>query len=311
MKISVIVPVYNEEDSIDLLIDKINSVEEEMESNTIEIILVDDGSTDKTKSIIKNLINNSSNIILISLVRNYGQTAALTAGIDRADGEIIVTMDADLQNDPSDIPNLIEKLDEGYDVVNGWRKDRNDNYFSRILPSKFANWIISKISGVKLHDYGCTLKVYRKEILEDVRLYGEMHRFIPIYITWQGGRVVEVPVKHHPRIYGESKYGITRTVSVIVDLIFLKFMDKQFVHPIHLFGGFAVFNILLSLFCFFLMIYFKYWNGDSFIQTPLPQLVVLFVITGFLSLFMGFIAEVLMRTYFESQNKASYKIRKD
>lgn len=311
MKISIIIPVYNEEDSIELLVDKINSVGKEMESNTLEIILVDDGSTDKTKSIIKNLINNSSNIILISLVRNYGQTAALTAGIDRADGEIIVTMDADLQNDPSDIPNLIEKLDEGYDVVNGWRKDRNDNYFSRILPSKLANWIISKISGVKLHDYGCTLKVYRKEILEDIRLYGEMHRFIPIYITWQGGRVVEVPVKHHSRIYGESKYGITRTVSVIVDLIFLKFMDKQFVHPIHLFGGFAVFNILLSLFCFFLMIYFKYWNGDSFIQTPLPQLVVLFVITGFLSLFMGFIAEVLMRTYFESQNKASYKIRKD
>lgn len=311
MKISIIIPVYNEEDSIELLVDKINSVGKEIESNTLEIILVDDGSTDKTKSIIKNLINDFSNIILISLVRNYGQTAALTAGIDRADGEIIITMDADLQNDPSDIPNLIEKLDEGYDVVNGWRKDRNDNYFSRILPSKFANWIISKISGVKLHDYGCTLKVYRKEILEDVRLYGEMHRFIPIYITWQGGRVVEVPVKHHPRIYGESKYGITRTVSVIVDLIFLKFMDKQFVHPIHLFGGFAVFNILLSLLCFFLMIYFKYWNGDSFIQTPLPQLVVLFVITGFLSLFMGFIAEVLMRTYFESQNKASYKIRKD
>ena len=311
MKISIIIPVYNEEDSIELLVDKINSVGKEIESNTLEIILVDDGSTDKTKSIIKNLINNSSNIILISLVRNYGQTAALTAGIDRADGEIIITMDADLQNDPSDIPNLIEKLDEGYDVVNGWRKDRNDNYFSRILPSKFANWIISKISGVKLHDYGCTLKAYRKEILEDVRLYGEMHRFIPIYITWQGGRVVEVPVKHHPRIYGESKYGITRTVSVIVDLIFLKFMDKQFVHPIHLFGGFAVFNILFSLLCFFLMIYFKYWNGDSFIQTPLPQLVVLFVITGFLSLFMGFIAEVLMRTYFESQNKASYKIRKD
>jgi glycosyltransferase involved in cell wall biosynthesis len=311
MKISVIVPVYNEEDSIDLLIDKINLVEKEMESNTIEIILVDDGSTDKTKSIIIKRSNISSNIILISLVRNYGQTAALTAGIDRADGEIIVTMDADLQNDPSDIPILIEKLDEGYDVVNGWRKDRNDNYFSRILPSKFANWIISKISGVKLHDYGCTLKVYRKEILEDVKLYGEMHRFIPIYITWQGGKVVEVPVKHHSRIYGESKYGITRTVSVIVDLIFLKFMDKQFVHPIHLFGGFAVFNILLSFSCFFLMIYFKYWNGDSFIQTPLPQLVVLFVITGFLSLFMGFIAEVLMRTYFESQNKASYKIRKD
>ena len=309
MKISIIIPVYNEEDSIELLVDKINSVGKEMESNTLEIILVDDGSTDKTKSIIKNLINNSSNIILISLVRNYGQTAALTAGIDRADGEIIVTMDADLQNDPSDIPNLILQLSKGYDVVNGWRKNRKDNYFSRIIPSVFANWIISKISGVKLQDYGCTLKAYRKDILKDVKLYGEMHRFIPIYVAWQGGKVVEIPVRHHPRIHGKSKYGISRTFSVLADLIYLKYMEKHFLNPIHLFGGFALLNFSLSGIAFLVMLYFKFVLKGSFIETPLPQLIVLFIMVGMLSLFMGFIAEILMRTYFESQGKKPYKIK--
>ena len=311
MKISIIIPIYNEQDSIELLIKKIITLEKEMPNNLIEMIFVDDGSNDHTNQILRKESQNYSNIKIISLTRNYGQTAALTAGIDMADGDVLITMDADLQNDPSDIPLLIQKLEEGYDVVNGWRQKRNDKYFSRVLPSKFANWIISKISGVELHDYGCTLKAYRKEILEGVKLYGEMHRFIPIYIKWQGGKVIEVPVKHHHRMYGKSKYGIFRTISVIADLIFLKFMEKQFVHPIHLFGGFALINFGLSFLSFFVMVYFKYFLNGSFIQTPLPQLIVLFVMVGMLSLFMGFIAEILMRTYFESQNKKSYQIRKE
>jgi hypothetical protein len=217
-------------------------------------------------------------------------------------------MDADLQNDPSDIPKLIKKLDDGYDVVSGWREKRKDRYFTRILPSKIANWIISKISGVTLHDYGCTLKAYKKATLKNVKLYGEMHRFIPIYIAWQGGKITELPVNHHARKYGKSKYGLMRTFSVIADLIFIKYMEKQFSHPMHLFGGFTIINIGLSMLSFLIMIYFKFWGGKSFIQTPLPQLVVLFAMIGILSLFMGFLAEILMRTYYESQNKKSYQV---
>jgi len=310
MKISIIIPVYNEQDSIKSLIEQLIVLQQDIQGKIIEIIFIDDGSNDDTNQIINTEQHNQPNMKIISLARNFGQTAAISAGIDNADGDILIVMDADLQNDPSDIPSLLEKLEDGYDVVSGWRKNRNDKYFSRILPSKIANWIISKISGVHLHDYGCTLKAYRKEILEGVKLYGEMHRFIPIYVAWQGGRVTEITVKHHHRKFGKSKYGISRTVSVIADLIFLKFMEKQFAHPIHLFGGFALLNFSFSILSFLFMIYFKYWGGKSFIQTPLPQLVILFVMIGILSMFMGFLAEILMRTYYESQNKVSYTIRK-
>lgn len=309
MKISIIIPVFNEQESIKPLVKQLIDFHQVISDRALEIIFIDDGSTDNSNKFLNTEIINQPNMKILSLTRNFGQTAAISAGIDHADGEVLVMMDADLQNDPSDIPKLINKLEDGYDVVSGWREKRSDKYFSRILPSKIANWIISKISGVHLHDYGCTLKAYRKEILKHIKLYGDMHRFIPIYISWQGGQVAEVPVKHHHRIFGKSKYGLIKTVSVIVDLIFLKFMEKQFAHPIHLFGGFSIMNFGFSFICSLLMVYFKYWGDKTFIQTPLPQLVILFIMIGILSLFMGFIAEILMRTYFESQNRASYTIR--
>ncbi|SVD52313.1 uncharacterized protein METZ01_LOCUS405167, partial [marine metagenome] len=231
MDLSVIIPVYNEQDSIKLLVKQLIDLQEQLPEKIMQIIFVDDGSNDDTNKIINREISDYSNMEIICLSKNFGQTAALSAGIDNADGDVLITMDADLQNDPSDIPKLLNKLEDGYDVASGWRDKRNDKYFSRILPSKIANWIVSKISGIQLHDYGCTLKAYRKEILEGVKLYGEMHRFIPIYVAWQGGKVTEIPVKHHQRKFGKSKYGLSRTVSVIADLIFLKYMEKQFAHP--------------------------------------------------------------------------------
>ena len=280
-----------------------------LHEKSIEIIFIDDGSNDNTNRIIVKKTKYKDYIKLITLIRNFGQTAAISAGIDNSNGKVLITMDSDLQNSCNDIPKLIKELDKGFDVVSGWRKKRRDGFFTRVLPSKIANWIISKISGVHLHDYGCTLKAYKKEILEGVKLYGEMHRFIPIYIYWQGGRITEMPVAHNYRKYGKSKYGLSRTFSVIADLILLKFMEKQLSHPIHLFGGFAILNFFLSIICFLLMLYFKYSGQKTFIETPLPELVILFIMVGVLSLFMGFIAEILMRTYFESQDRKSYSIK--
>ena len=307
--ISIIIPVFNEEESLNELIDQLDELVNRMNEKSIEIIFIDDGSNDNTNRIIVKKTKHKDYIKLITLIRNFGQTAAISAGIDNSNGKVLITMDSDLQNSCNDIPKLIKELDKGFDVVSGWRKERRDGFFTRVLPSKIANWIISKISGVHLHDYGCTLKAYKKEILEGVKLYGEMHRFIPIYIYWQGGRITEMPVAHNYRKYGKSKYGLSRTFSVIADLILLKFMEKQLSHPIHLFGGFAILNFFLSIICFLLMLYFKYSGQKTFIETPLPELVILFIMVGVLSLFMGFIAEILMRTYFESQDRKSYSIK--
>lgn len=308
-EISIIIPVFNEEESLNELIDQLDELVNRMNEKSIEIIFIDDGSNDNTNRIIVKKTKYKDYIKLITLIRNFGQTAAISAGIDNSNGKVLITMDSDLQNSCNDIPKLIKELDKGFDVVSGWRKKRRDGFFTRVLPSKIANWIISKISGVHLHDYGCTLKAYKKEILEGVKLYGEMHRFIPIYIYWQGGRITEMPVAHNYRKYGKSKYGLSRTFSVIADLILLKFMEKQLSHPIHLFGGFAILNFFLSIICFLLMLYFKYSGQKTFIETPLPELVILFIMVGVLSLFMGFIAEILMRTYFESQDRKSYSIK--
>ncbi len=283
-------------------------LKEEPTVNRLEVLFINDGSNDKSLEVIRENIPIDDNFKIINLLRNYGQTAAIAAGIDIASNNIIITMDGDLQNDTADIPKLLMKLDEGFDVVSGWRKNRKDPFLTKVLPSKIANSLISWISGVYLHDYGCTLKAYRKKVLEGVKLYGEMHRFIPILTSWQGGKVTEIPVSHHSRKHGKSNYGLSRTFVVIIDLIFIKYLEKHFIHPMILFGGFSILNFALSLVSFILMIYFKYWNGDSFIQTPLPQLIVIFVMTGMLSLFMGFLAEILMRTYFESQNKKSYRV---
>tara|TARA_X000001036_G_C20645282_1_gene792745 strand:+ start:200 stop:1141 length:942 start_codon:yes stop_codon:yes gene_type:complete len=306
--ISVVIPIYNEEKSIILLIEKLMQLKEEPTVNRLEVLFINDGSNDKSLEVIRENIPIDDNFKIINLLRNYGQTAAIAAGIDIASNNIIITMDGDLQNDTADIPKLLMKLDEGFDVVSGWRKNRKDPFLTKVLPSKIANSLISWISGVYLHDYGCTLKAYRKKVLEGVKLYGEMHRFIPILTSWQGGKVTEIPVSHHSRKHGKSNYGLSRTFVVIIDLIFIKYLEKHFIHPMILFGGFSILNFALSLVSFILMIYFKYWNGDSFIQTPLPQLIVIFVMTGMLSLFMGFLAEILMRTYFESQNKKSYRV---
>lgn len=301
--------MYNEEDSIPTLVDEIFSVRE-LSNQGLEIVFIDDGSTDKTKEKLIEAGKKYPSIKNIFFVKNFGQTAAITAGIDNAEGDVLITMDSDLQNDPNDIPKLLKKLDKGYDVVCGWRKNRKDKFLNRRLPSKIANMIISKISHVHLNDYGCTLKAFKKDILKDIRLYGEMHRFIPLYISWNGGKIAEEVVNHRHRKHGKSKYGISRTVSVIVDLIFLKFLEKQFSHPSHLFGGFSLINFSLSIISFLLMLYFKFFGGKSFIETPLPQLVILFILIGVISLFMGFIAEILMRTYYESQDRKSYVKKK-
>ena len=245
---------------------------------------------------------------IIRFRRNFGQTAALSAGIDHALGDIIVPMDGDLQNDPIDIPRLLEKIDEGYDVVSGWRVNRQDP-IGRRLPSQIANRLISWISGVRLHDYGCSLKAYRRDVLEDVRLYGEMHRFVPIYASWQGARVTELPVTHHPRTRGKSNYGIERTIKVVLDLIVVKFLSSYATKPIYVFGGFGVVSLMLAVLTFLWMLYYKVMGLKDFVQTPLPMVVAMFLLVGCLGVLLGLVAELSVRTYYESQGKRTYSIR--
>jgi glycosyltransferase involved in cell wall biosynthesis len=256
-----------------------------------EVILVNDSSKDNSYVRLANVASNNLRFKIINLRRNFGQTAAMMAGIDEAIGDIIIPMDGDLQNDLKDISRLIAKLDEGFDVVSGWRKDRKDSEW-RNLPSRVANKIISKISGVPLHDYGCSLKAYRREVISDVRLYGEMHRFIPIYASWQGAKVTEIPVKHHARVYGVSKYGMERIVKVVLDMIVVKFMADFATKPIYIFGGFGVLSILLSGMAGLGAVYLKVAHGTSFILTPLPLLTALTFITGVMSILMGLLAEI-------------------
>ena len=308
MKISVVVPFYNEDASAADLLKQLFSVDYAPQG-LAEVICVNDGSTDRTASVLNSVSTSDGRCKVVHLSRNMGQTAALMAGISYATGDVIVTMDGDLQNDPKDIPGLLARIAEGYDVVSGWRRSRRDPWLTRVMPSRIANTLISLISGVKLRDYGCTLKAYRRSVLKNVRLYGEMHRFIPIYATWEGARVVEVPVTHHPRTRGKSKYGISRTIKVVLDLLVVKFLASYSQKPIYVFGSFGLLNFALSLLCVGGMIYFKFWGEKSFIQTPLPQLVVLFVLMGFVSLLMGLIAEIQMRTYYESQGKTVYLVR--
>jgi glycosyltransferase involved in cell wall biosynthesis len=274
-----------------------------------EVIIVNDGSTDRTGAKLGAIAGRDSRVKVVNFRRNFGQTAAMMAGIDFASGGIIIGLDGDLQNDPMDIPKLLDKLAEGYDVVSGWRVDRKDDAVRRRFPSRLANWLISRISGVHLHDYGCALKAYRKEVVKGVRLYGEMHRFIPIYANWQGGRVTEIPVNHYPRIHGRSKYGLERIFKVVLDLIVVKFLSSYANKPIYVFGGFGLISIAISLLSGLWALYLKFFENTSFIQTPLPLLVVLAFITGIMSLLMGLIAEIIMRTYYESQGKQVYLVR--
>ncbi len=304
--VSVIVPVFNEELNVEELHGRVSAVLRD----SVEFIFVDDGSTDGTFERLRRLAAGDRRVRLVRFRRNFGQTAALSAGIDHARAEIIVPIDGDLQNDPKDIPRLLAKLDEGYDVVSGWRVHRQDPLSKRLL-SMIANRLISWISGVHLHDYGCSLKAYRRTVLQDVRLYGEMHRFVPIYASWQGARVTELPVEHHARTRGRSNYGIERTVKVLLDLIVVKFLASYATKPIYVFGGFGLLALFLSFLTFCWMLYYKLAGLKDFVQTPLPLVVVMLLLVGCLSVLLGLVAELTVRTYYESQGKRTYVLWHD
>jgi glycosyltransferase involved in cell wall biosynthesis len=306
--VSVITPIYGEEDNIEPLFRALLPVLRGL-GRDFEIIAVNDGSRDSSLQRLRAASTNIPELRVISFRRNYGQTAAIMAGIDYASGEFIVTIDADLQNDPEDIPALLAKLDEGFDVVSGWRQVRKDHVLRRNFLSRIANVVISWISGVHLKDYGCTLKAYRSDVLKDVRLYGEMHRFIPIYASWMGARTTELPVRHHARQFGYSKYGLERVAKVILDLMVVKFLDQHFVKPIYVFGGFGLLTLAVSFISAATVLYLKIFKGISMILTPLPLLTALTFLVGLMSLLMGLLAEMLVRTYFESQGRASYHVR--
>jgi glycosyltransferase involved in cell wall biosynthesis len=306
--LSITIPVYNEEENLGPLHDLLIRALEPL-GKPFEIILVNDGSTDGSERALEALARKDPRVKVVNFRRNFGQTAAMMAGIHYASGEIIIPMDGDLQNDPADIARLLAKLDEGYDVVSGWRQDRKDHALRRNLPSRIANFLISRISGVHLHDYGCSLKAYRKDVLKGVKLYGEMHRFIPIYASWEGGRVAEVPVSHHPRKHGESHYGMDRVLKVVLDLIVVQFLARYANRPIYVFGSFGIAAIVLAFLAGVWALYLKFFQATTFIQTPLPLLVVMLFVTGGMSILMGLLAEIIMRTYYESQGKTVYVVK--
>jgi len=306
--LSVITPIYNEEKNIPILVDQLLAVLQTLQK-PFEIIAINDGSRDGSLAELRRQAALHPELKVVDFRRNYGQTAAIMAGIDHASGDVIISIDADLQNDPHDIPGLLAKLDEGFDVVSGWRKDRQDEAFQRNFLSRVANGVISSISGVRLHDYGCTLKAYRFDVVKDVRLYGEMHRFIPIYASWMGAKVVDMPVRHYPRRHGHSNYGLERIVKVILDLIVVKFLDRYMVKPIYVFGGFGILSLVFGAISFMAMIVLKIVDNISMISTPLPLVTVMAVMTGISSILMGLLAEMLVRTYFESQQRTNYHVR--
>jgi glycosyltransferase involved in cell wall biosynthesis len=309
--ISVFFPVYNEEPNLRPLHEKLNASLAQL-GRSAEIIYVDDGSTDGSLNVLREIAGNDPRVRVIAFRRNYGQTPAMAAGIHAARGRVLIPMDADLQNDPADIVRLLDKLDEGYDVVSGWRRNRQDTLITRKIPSKMANWLISKIGGVPLHDYGCSLKAYRRESLEDVQLYGEMHRFIPIYASWSGARVTEIPVEHHARTMGTSKYGLSRTIKVVFDLMTIKFMASYQTKPLYMFGFAGLTTFVISFLCAVLALLMKFagWpHHADFVQTPLPVLTMVMLVLGVQFFFMGLLAEMLVRTYHESQSKPIYAVR--
>ena len=306
--LSVFLPVFNEEPNLLPLHAKLDEALTSL-GRSAEIVYVDDGSTDGSLKILREIAQLDPRVRVIALRRNYGQTAAMAAGIDAARGKVLIPMDADLQNDPADIARLLDKLGEGYDVVSGWRKNRKDKMITRKFPSMIANRLISWIGGVPLHDYGCSLKAYRRESLQDVRLYGEMHRFIPIYAAWAGARVTEIPVEHHARTMGKSKYGLSRTLKVVFDLMTIKFMASYQTKPIYVFGSFGMLAFLISLLSGLYAVFLKIFHRADFVQTPLPILSIVMFAVGVQFLLMGLLAEMLVRTYHESQAKAIYAVR--
>lgn len=306
--LSIIVPVYNEEESLPELH---RAIEATLESLGLEweLVLVNDGSRDGSATELDRLAASDVRVKVIHFRRNAGQTAAIMAGIHYATGDIIIPMDADLQNDPADIPRLLAKLEEGFDLVSGWRADRKDHSLRRNLPSRIANWLISRVSGVHLHDYGCSLKAYRADVVKGVKLYGEMHRFIPIYASWNGARITEIPVTHHARKFGESKYGLERIGKVVLDLLVVKFLDRYAQKPMYVFGGFGLFNLTVSAVAVVWATYLKVFMDTTFIQTPLPLIAVVSATLGIMCILMGMLAELVTRTWFESQGRHTYLVR--
>jgi len=306
--LSILIPIFNEQENIPLLLDRVFTVLRSL-PYTFEVLAVDDGSQDGSFSELQTGATKYPELKVVRFRRNYGQTAAMMAGIDFSLGRTLISLDADLQNDPADIPALLTKLDEGYDVVSGWCKVRQDARFRRTAVSRVANRLISWISGVRLNDYGCTLKAYRRDVIKDVKLYGEMHRFIPIYAHWSGARVTEIPVQHHPRTKGQSKYGLERVIKVVLDMIVVKFLDRHFVKPIYVFGGVGLASIAVSLLILSVTVWLRLVKGISMILTPLPLLSALFFLIGTVSVLMGLLAEMIVRTYFESQGRPVYAVR--
>ena len=309
MDISLVIPIYNEADGLPALYRALSATLDRLPQSA-EIVFADDGSTDGSGSVLDEFAASDPRVRLLHLARNYGQTAALMAGIQNSSGDVVIPMDGDGQNDPADIPRLLDKLAEGFDVVSGWRQERHDRALTRRLPSLVANRLISRVLHVRLHDYGCTLKAYRREVVEDVRLYGEMHRFIPIYAAWEGARVTEIPVTHHPRRFGKSHYGFGRVARVMLDLLIMYFIDRAFDRPIQFFGKIGLGFLGLSAVTFAWALVLKYGYGVSFVQTPLPLLAATISLSGILFILLGVMAEVQARIYFEVRGRPPYKIRR-
>jgi glycosyltransferase involved in cell wall biosynthesis len=306
--LSIIVPVFNEDASLPQLAEGLRQELGQL-GRTWEVIFINDGSTDESEKILDGLAGLEERFKVIHFRRNFGQTAAMMAGFDFARGDVLIPVDGDGQNDPADIANMLALLEQGYDVVSGWRKDRQDNFIRRNLPSILANRLISAVSGVRLHDFGCSLKAYKRTVVDGIRLYGEMHRFLPIYASWHGAKIAEVVVNHHPRRTGRSKYGLERVAKVILDLLVVKFLDSAAQKPMYVFGGCGIFSLILSGLAFLWMLYLKIFKDFAFITTPVPLIVVMTFMIGMMCILLGLLAEMIMRTFYESQGKNIYNVR--
>ncbi|MBF2000559.1 MAG: glycosyltransferase family 2 protein [Synechococcales cyanobacterium M58_A2018_015] len=307
-EVSVVVPIYNEVESIPPLLEAIATTLQQ-HNLTYEIICVDDGSKDGSSELLRRLAHERVDLRAVLLRRNYGQTAAMAAGFNHAEGQVIVTLDGDLQNDPADIPLLLAKLNEGYDLVSGWRKERQDARLTRLLPSRIANWLIVRVTEVDIHDYGCSLKAYRSEVVRDMNLYGELHRFLPVLAFIEGARIAELPVRHHPRRFGRSKYGLGRTFRVLMDLFTIFFMKKFLTRPMHGFGLFGLVSMLVGFGIGIYLTFLKLGLGQAIGDRPLLILAVVLFLTGVNLFSFGLLAELSMRTYHESQNRPIYRVR--
>jgi glycosyltransferase involved in cell wall biosynthesis len=308
MDLSIVVPIYNEEENIPLLVETISAALADSRLD-YELILVDDGSSDGSFSLLKGIAEADPQVRVIRSRRNFGQTAAMAAGFDAATGRVVVPMDGDLQNDPADIPRLLARIDEGYDVVSGWRKERRDTFINRRLPSILANSIISAMTGVRLHDYGCTLKAYRREVLEGINLYGEMHRFVPALASQVGARVTELPVRHHPRLYGKSKYGISRTMRVVLDLMTVKFLLTYSTKPIQLFGKWGIYTLFAGVLSGAATVYMKLFEQVNMNRNPLLIMTGFLLFMGVQFIVLGLLGELNARTYYEAQGKPIYVVK--